>query len=362
MPPSPRRKKTLLITAGTMVAVSALVSTHIWQNTNVLGSPSFCDQRVESRDAQGALNSSGRVSEGRLQSSPGEPEFTCVIERTSRFLGNTDQQVTLTTANEDGPFPYTTHVWKNPGARSYFKGETTGAVTPTGGYVVLPKSCWDKVGNIRGTRVIPPDDDGVSAVEATVTKGQADPEGLALLLAHAAQRVAADAGCATPPLEKSPELAAPDGVRTTDVGKVCGLPGFSLPDDAVLTGVAEPGQEQISKGTKDVWACDLTLAGSAGAAVSFTATSDQNMVDAVLQDTHGFRELPNSHGIAAVDQAVLHCAEGDVYFAAHWNREYASALSDNHDRVSNVRGNTFDNFVASAADLYSCPDVTLAES
>ncbi|MFC8391202.1 hypothetical protein [Streptomyces sp. NPDC057238] len=267
----------------------------------------------------------------------------------------------MTTANENGTFPYTTHVWKNPGARSYFKGETTGAVAPTGGYVVLPKSCWGKVGNIRGTRIIPPDGNGVSAVEATMTKGQAEPEGLALLLARAARRVAADAGCATPALEKSPELAAPDGVRTTDAGKVCGLPGFSLPDDAVLTGVAEPDQEQISKGAKDVWACDLTLSGSAGATVSFTATSDQNMVDAALQDTHGFRELPNGHGIAAIDQAVLHCAEGDVFLAAHWNREYASALSDEHDRVSKVRGETFDNFVASAAGLYSCPDVTLTE-
>ncbi|MGP3733202.1 hypothetical protein ACTWJ9_08280 [Streptomyces sp. GDS52] len=362
MPPSPHRKKSLLIAAGTLVAVSALVSTHMWQNTNVLGSASFCDQRVESADAQGALNSSGRVSEGRVQSSPGEPEFTCVIERTSRFLGDTDQQVTLTTANEDGPFPYTTHVWKNPGARSYFKGETSGAVAPTGGYVVLPKSCWGKVGNIRGTRVIPPDDDGVSAVEATMTKGQADPEGLARLLARAAQKVAADAGCATPSLEESPELAAPDGVRTTDVGKVCGLPGFSLPDDTVITGVAEPDQEQISRDAKDVWACDLTLAGSAGATVSFAATSDQNMVDAALQDTHGFRELPNSQGIAAVDQAILHCAEGDVYFAAHWNREYTGALSDKQDRVSKVHGKTFDAFVASAADLYSCPDVTLTKS
>ncbi|WP_406725216.1 hypothetical protein WJ438_11890 [Streptomyces sp. GD-15H] len=268
----------------------------------------------------------------------------------------------MKTANEHGPFPYTTHVWKNPGARSYFKGETNGAVTPTGGYVVLPKSCWSKVGDVQGALIVSPDDDSVSAVEATVTKGRADPEGLAHLLARVARKVAADAGCATPALEESPELAAPDGVRTTDVGKVCGLPGFSLPDDAVITGVAEPDQEQISKGAKEVWACDLILDGSAGAAVSFAATSDRDMVDAALQDTYGFRELPDGHGIAAVGQAVLHCAEGDVYFAAHWNREYAGALSDKQDRVSKVRGNTFDAFVASAADLYSCPDVTLTES
>lgn len=362
MATSPRRKKTLLITAGTLVSVSALVSAHVWQNTNLMGSESFCDQRVGSADAQAALNSSGRVSEGRVQSSPGKPEFTCVIERTSRMPGHGDQQVTLKTANENGPFPYTTHVWKNPGARSYFKGETNGAVTPTGGYVVLPKSCWSKVGNIQGALTVPPDGDSVSAVEATVTKGQADPEGLARLLTRAARRVAADAGCATPALKESPELAAPDDVRTTDVGKVCGLPDFSLPDDAVITGVAEPDQEQISKDAKDVWACDLTLAGRAGAAVSFAATSDRDMVDAALQDTYGFRELPNGHGVASFDQAVLHCAEGDVYFAVHWNNEYTGALSDRHDRVSKVRGNTFAAFVASAADLYSCPDVTLTES
>ncbi|MGW3681587.1 hypothetical protein [Streptomyces prasinus] len=297
-----------------------------------------------------------------MQSSPGKPEFTCVIERTSRFLGGTDQQVTLKTANEQGPFPYTTHVWKNPGARSYFKGGTNGAVTPTGGYVVLPKSCWSKVGDVQGALVVPPDDDGVSAVEATVTKGRADPEGLAHLLARVARKVAADAGCATPALEESPELAAPDGVRTTDIGKVCGLPGFSLPDDAVITGVAEPDREQISKGAEDVWACDLILDGGAGAAVSFAATSDRDMVDAALQDTYGLRELPGGHGVASFDRAVLHCAEGDVYFAAHWNSEYTGALSDEQGEVPKAKRNTFNSFVTSAADLYSCPDVTLAES
>ncbi|MEU0580469.1 hypothetical protein ABZ465_24925 [Streptomyces griseoincarnatus] len=282
-----------------------------------------------------------------------------MIERTSRFLGQTGQQVTLSTASEDGAFPHTTYVWSNPGARSYFKGELTGAVADTKGYVVLPKSCWSKVGNIRGTRIMPPDD-GVAAVEATLTKGQADPEGLALLLTRAAQRVAADAGCTTPALSQAPELAAPDEVRTTDIGEVCGLPGFSLPGDAVLTGVAEPDQEQINTGADDMWACDLHLAGSAGATVSFTATSDRNIVDAALQSTAGFRELPGRQGVATVDQAVVHCAEGDVYFAAQWNQAYKGALSDTHERVSKVRGNTFADFVSAAAHLHTCPDITVA--
>lgn len=359
MPLRPYRKKAWLVAAGTLVVVSALVSTHLWQNTNVLGATSFCDGRVRSGDAQDVLDSPGRLSDSRVQTIPGKPEFTCVIERRSLFSTDAAPRIALKTASELGPFPYTTHVWKNPGARSYFKGEVTGGVTPTGGYVVLPKSCWAKVGDIQGSRLLPPDDNGVAAVEATVTAGRVAPEALARLLARTAASVAADAGCSVAALKEPPELAAPEGARTTDSGKVCGLPDFALPDSAVLPGAAEPGQERVSRGTQDVWACDLALVGKAGASVSFTATSDPAMVEAALKGNDDFRTLPDGQGVALPNQAIVQCADGDVFFTALWSKEYYGALRDHHPSVTDVYRETFASFVSSAADLHSCPNVTI---
>ncbi|MEU3055022.1 hypothetical protein [Streptomyces griseus] len=91
-----------------------------------------------------------------------------------------------------GGVPFTTAVWKDPAARSYF---ARGAVSDTSGYIILPRSCWDKVGNIQGSRAITPGPDTVAIVEASVEGGSAHRRSLARLLTHTVQEVAEAAGC-----------------------------------------------------------------------------------------------------------------------------------------------------------------------
>ncbi|WP_406106302.1 hypothetical protein OG698_28365 [Streptomyces sp. NBC_01003] len=358
-----RKKKPVLVAASALALVAALTSSYCWWNTNLLGADSFCGGQLGSGEMQAVLDSTGRLSQVHAQDDTQRAEFTCTIERTSRFIGGDDQQVTLRTASEQGVFPFTTGVWKNPAARSYFRDGVTGAVSQDGGYVVLPKSCWDKVGGLQGSQVIRAGDGAVATVEAKVGKGAADPAGLARLLNRSARQVAEKAGCSTSALSATPDLAAPSASRTTDVQNVCGVQGFALPKKAVLVSRAEPDRERVNNASAHTWACDLPMSGSAKAAVSFAATSDKNLVEAARKDADSFETLPGDQGVATIDEAVLHCGSSDVYFAAHWNVAYEGALLDSVDHAgvayAEIKKATFQNFLDATADTHSCPRVTL---
>ncbi|MER6769310.1 hypothetical protein ACFVG1_16395 [Streptomyces bacillaris] len=344
-----------------MAVVAATVSLHGWWNTNVFGDEALCGETLDSDVVQGMLDSPGRLSVASAQIGPDFPEFRCVVERTSKFTGAEDQRVTVGTGSRQGAFPFATAVWKDPASRSYFKSGRSGAVSGSGGYVILPVSCWDKVGDIQGNQVRRGGKAAVATVEATVEKGSADRAGLARLLDRTAQRVAEKAGCADRgPAE--PVLAAPAEPRPTNPAEVCGLPGLSLPQDVVLAGVATPGSEQVNSAASHTWACDMQLAGSSKSRLSFVAASDRAVVDAALRDTGALRELPGNDGWAATTQAVLHCRGGDVYFAARWNTEYEGALlhsTGTPERFGDARRDTFQKFLDAAAPSRSCPSVTL---
>ncbi|MZE76940.1 hypothetical protein [Streptomyces xinghaiensis] len=356
-----RRKKPVWIAAGVLVAVAAVTSSYLWWNTDVLGSGSFCDGRLESGDVRSALDSTGRVSQVRAQVDSSRAEFACTVERTSRFAGGEGQRITVKTHSEEGAFPFTTAVWKKPASRSYFKDRMTGAVSSTRGYVVLPESCWDKVGGIQGSRVVFSGDAPVATVEAVVEKGSADRAGLARLLTHSARQVAEKAGCAAPAGTDVPALAAPDSPRATDVRNACGLPGFSLPEEAVPAGRAEPDREVVNDASAHTWACDMHLAGPDKAHLSFAVTTDDSFVEAAPKGKT-FRTLPDGKGVATTDEAVLKCKDNNVYFTVRGSFEYDRALKGadvTPTAYVRVLKGTFQNFLDAAADTYSCPRVDL---
>ncbi|MBQ0985607.1 hypothetical protein KBZ10_14005 [Streptomyces sp. F63] len=359
-----RKKKPVWIVAGVLVAVAAVTSSYFWWNTDVLGAGSFCDGRLEGGDVRAALDSTGRVSQVRSQVDSSRAEFTCTVERTSRFGGGDDQRITVKTHSEEGAFPFTTAVWKKPAARSYFKDGMTGAVSETRGYVVLPKSCWNKVGGIQGSRIVLEDEEegAVATVEAVVEKGSADRAGLARLLTRSARQAAEKAGCAASDRTGVPALAEPDSSRATDVQNVCGLPGFSLPKKAVLVGRAEPDREVVNGTGAHTWACDMYLTGPEKAYLSFAMTTDASFVEMAPKGVETFRALPGGKGVATTDEAVLKCKNNDVYFAARSSFEYDRALKRaGRSATAYVRvlKSTFQNFLDAAADTYSCPRVDL---
>ncbi|MEV1025001.1 hypothetical protein [Streptomyces sp. NPDC050264] len=362
-------KKRAVPTLGTLVVLLALTSLYCWWNTDVFGDDAYCDGQLASRDVGSVLDSAGRISAVTTQVGTGSerPEFRCAIERTSRFIGAQNQRLTLRTGTESGSFPFTTAVWKDPASRSYFKDGATGAVSGTGGYVVLPKACWGKVGAFQGSRIVVPDDGAVTTVEAAMDEGSADPAALARLLTGMAQKVATDAGCAKPAPPRPSALAAPSDPKDTNARAVCGLKDFSLPAATLHAGAAEPGTEQVNRATAHTWACDLALSGTSDARLSFAATTDPTTLEAVRNDSEAFDKLPGGKGSATTNQALLHCAKSDVYFAARWNPEYESLLMDRARRAGDpastavtLKQTTFQNFLDSTAASYGCPRAALS--
>ncbi|MFG2540336.1 hypothetical protein ACGFU4_34380 [Streptomyces sp. NPDC048511] len=351
-----RKKWPIGVAAVASVVVAALAWSYCSWNTNLLGAESFCGGRMESGEVQAALDSTGRVSQVDASVDAQRPTFSCTVERTSRFVGGEEQRVTVRTSFKEGAFPFTTHVWKTPASRSYFTGGVTGAVSQDfGGYVVLPEACWGKLRGERGEGVM-------AIVEAEVEKGAVDADGLARLLTRSARQVAEKAGCGTAALSAVPDLAAPSAPGKTDVGNVCGVRGFTLPKEAVVASRAESGQEQVNEGGADTWACDLHLAGSAKGVVSFSATSDKNFVEAAKNARRDSDTTRGDSGFVGREEAVLHCADGDVLFAMKGNVEYDGALRDNGIRgLANVEAHkaTFQNFLDATAADHSCPRVTI---
>ncbi|MFI6944193.1 hypothetical protein ACIBI4_33480 [Streptomyces sp. NPDC050418] len=350
-----KRTAVVLASAALLVAASA-TSLHLWWNTDTFGAERFCDDALTSSGIGDALDGSGRLSEVSSQNAPSGPEFTCSVERTSRFIGADELRLTVKTSTGKGAFPFTTAVWKEPAARSYF---TNGAVSDTRGYAILPKACWNKVGAIQGSRVIPPGtSDGqetVAFIEAVVDQGEADRAGLARLLSRTAEKVAREAGCSGPEVAGPGELSAPGATRATDARSVCGVDGFALPPGALVKGKAEPGKEQLT-GSPAVWACDLRLSGDSQAALSFSATSNPAIIEAVAAKDD-LRKLPDGRGVAGPDEAVLRCEQGDVYFAANRNFEYRSILHDATESPSargKVRRDTFQAFLDAAGKKFGC--------
>ncbi|MFF1477309.1 hypothetical protein ACFVYD_06990 [Streptomyces sp. NPDC058301] len=361
----PRRKKPALLGAVALVVIAALIALYCWRNTNILGSDSFCGGRLGSNGVQSALDTRGRVSKMAEQGGEGRPEFRCTVQRTSLLAGGDDLKMTVRTATGEGAFPFTTAVWKDPAQRSYFKDGATGAVSGRGGYVVLPQACWAKVGNIQGSAVVHPAQHTVATVEATMEQGTADRMGLARLLVDAARTVAKQAGCDTPSLRAPSALSEPGDERPTRAREVCGLTGFTLPPDSVITGVAEPGQERLNH-QSGTWTCDLALAGSGEARLSLAATSEAAFVRAALDEPGAFTKLPGGRGLASPRQeAVVHCAGGDVYFTARWNTAYGNALRKHTggdvSKAADLRRATLQNFLNATAASHSCPNVTLGK-
>ncbi|WP_143169097.1 hypothetical protein [Streptomyces sp. NBRC 110465] len=355
-----RHKKTTLFTFIALLLAASLTSLYCWWNTNVWGDDAFCEGTLPSGDVQAALDTPGRVSQIFSQTATGRSEFNCAVERSSRFIGQDNLRMRVKTGTAEGAFPFTTAAWKQPAARSYF---ARGAVSDTSGYVILPKSCWDKVGNIQGSRTIAPGPDTVAIVEASVEGGPAHRRSLARLLTHTAQKVAEAAGCSDDELGEPVTLVAPDAPRTAVSHNLCGLKGFSLPKSAVAEGVAEPGHEQLNEALH-TRVCDVDLDGTDNARVSFTATTDSTIIDAALREEREFKDIPGPSGsVVGTNEAVLQCAEGKVYFAANWSNEYEDVLLDHRRHrqptYSEVRRATFQNFLDAAAASQNCPQVSM---
>ncbi|MFQ6855801.1 hypothetical protein AAIB46_33730 [Streptomyces sp. 35M1] len=349
------RKKSAGITVAGVAVLASCVGLFSWWNTNLLGEAEFCEDVVNSADMDSVLRTQGRIS--TVWSTGSElPEVACRVERTSKFLGAEPMEFTLTTAVHKPDFQFQTHVWKDPSAMSYFSKGSAGAVSDERGWVLLPDSCRDKVGTIYPARRQLPDSDEVTVVEAVMNQGTTDRASLARTLVRAAQRIADDAGCGTGDSPEDPDLQNPSGLSTTDRDSVCQLPGFKIPQAALIKDKAMIGREQTTGSIKGTWSCGLELSGNSGAKFWFSAVSAQHVVDEKLLNDVGFKDLSGGEG--KIDwtrkAVVLKCDSKNVYFSIRWNDEYY-----NLDPAEGASLAMLQSFVDSAGKQHQCPSVRL---
>ncbi|MFE7478912.1 hypothetical protein [Streptomyces sp. NPDC057552] len=335
-----------------LVAGAGLFS---WWNTNLLGEAEFCDGVVNSADMGSVLGTQGRLSTVWSTGSK-VPEVACGVKRASKFLGSEPMEVTLTTAVYKPDFQFQTHVWKNPSTMSYLSKGGTGAVSDERGWVLLPDSCRDKVGTIYPARRQLPESDEVTVVEAVMNQGTTDRAALARMLVKAAQRIADDAGCGTGISPEASEIQNPSGLSTTDADAVCQLPGFRIPQDALVRGEAEIGKEQTTGSIPGTWSCGLGFSGKAGAKIWFSAAPGAHVADETLLNGDGFKDIPGAEG--KVDwyrnAVVLKCDTKNVYFSMRWSDEYYEI-----DPAEGISRPMLQSFVDAAGKQYQCPSVKL---
>ncbi|MFZ4277495.1 hypothetical protein ACOZFM_32870 [Streptomyces arboris] len=354
----PPRKRSAGIAVTGVAALAVCAGLFSWWNTDLLGEAEFCEGVVDSADMDAVLGTRGRLSTVWSKGSE-VPEVACGVKRESKFLGEEPMEVTLTTAVHEPDFQFQTHVWKNPSAMSYFSKGGTGAVSDERGWVLLPDACRDKVGAIYPARQRPKSDE-VTVVEAVMNQGTADRAALARMLVKAAQRIADDAGCGTGDSPEAPEIQNPSDLSATDAAAVCQLPGFRIPQDALVRGEAEIGKEQTTGSIPGAWSCGLEFSGSAGAKIWFSAAPGSYVADGTLLNSDGFKDIPGVEGKVDWQRnaVVLKCEAKNVYFSMRWSNEYWD-LDLDHDLVERIYRSMLQSFVDASGKKYQCPSVKL---
>ncbi|MFD3555517.1 hypothetical protein ACFWWA_25990 [Streptomyces goshikiensis] len=279
----PRRR--MLATTAALAAAGVLAGLHLWLNTNAFGGSTLCGGAVATGEAEAVLTGPGRMSDRpgpRATTTDGDIGFDCVIERGAAGLpGSKTARLHVQGTRERGDFAFTGARWPDPSSVSFFPG---GGVTTGRGWVQLPAACTD-----RQTGV----------VEA-YAEADADPAKLVRLLTDTANRISDRAGCApSEPLTAPDRIAPAAPQRPATAGRVCGLPGFTLP--AVL--------RETVQDSGSTWSCGTAAGeGPEQAYATFSATRDPAVI-AGIRKSQGF----TGQGFDAT-HTVTECSGRPTYF------------------------------------------------
>ncbi|KJK52411.1 hypothetical protein [Streptomyces sp. NRRL F-4428] len=351
------KNKKAIAAVASCTGLSVLAGLFLWWDTNVFGSSELCAGKLTGEQAESVLDTRGRVSDDARKSDGDGAAFHCTVSRTSKITGAQELEMVVSTTVNPRDFQFSTHVWKNASGMSFLPEGSTGAVSGSRGWVLLPEKCRDKIAGIVWG--IPPQSDRVPVVQAELKKGTVDPQELARVLLDTAHKVAATAGCAAGAPGPLPKLRQPTGPEAIPADSVCRIPGFRLPESAVPKDQDTARlEEQRTSGTPSgSWACDLYLSGEAAAQVSFASSVDPAIVNDGLKTSTGFRELSDGTGVAdGSRRAVLKCGNKEVYFGVRWDSVYPRTLKDTY-RSGQAFRDVFRAFVDAAGKQHGCPSV-----
>ncbi|MEU0130390.1 hypothetical protein [Streptomyces sp. NPDC006289] len=241
---TPRSKAGRAVAAMAVVLV-VLGGLFVGYGANAFGPDRLCRGWVSAADAERALPGGGRLTASE------ESTSTCTVERSGWWPWSEQRRLTITVMSEKSRYPFELSLWKVSGGSGVLVGPTAGSVDAWGGWAFLPQEC---TGEAPGTR------SGERPTVRVSLSGAENLDGTAQLLATAARGVAKKSACgrANGSEPGAGALLRPSAVKDSDLGEVCGVPGFALP------GLRGPDNtkvlEQTSGSFDSAWFCDLSFA------------------------------------------------------------------------------------------------------
>lgn len=299
-----------------LLALAGCAGLLIWWNTDVMGQDRFCNGALASSELSPVLNGPGRLIRKSVYEASDPYGFSCTVQRTSKFLGADQPELTAELSFDKADFAIGSRQWKDPSASSYFVGGATGAASGTQAWVLLPASCSGKTAPGVQRANVP-------ALEVNLTHGRAAREDLARAAMSAARHVAEGLGCTDDSALQTPvRLQGPSGSgdpQPTDPANACGMAGFRLPDAALLKGKAEPGTERATGSGSKTRVCELTLKGPGAPRITLAVSEDPTLTQGVRRDETA---TPQN------TRTVSTCTAGDLYVAVTYDDTYRDLLMD----------------------------------
>lgn len=329
---------------------------HLSYNTNVLGDDELCGGLVSARAAEAAFTRTGRISDdGGPAPRAGEASFDCWLDNTSALPGSPDLEMHLYTTRDRGDEAFT---GGGPGqaAVTYFSGPASGAVVKDHkAWAWLPPACLDG----ESMRV---------NVTLMSGEGSADRVGLAALAVDAANRLMDHIKCDADRLKAPRSIAATPVERDAEPGRLCGVPGFSLP--AASTGQGRKVREIAPAAKGPLWTCFVALdqgpdgepddrdRGSGFA--TYSVVQDPVVIGGIKQ-SKGYAEEPPVDGwpVTGFDSThiVATCGGKETYFAMETGTQQ---LRSWEKPGAPKDAELFRSFVGKAGPSFGCTDVTKA--
>ncbi|AXE22157.1 hypothetical protein C0216_00715 [Streptomyces globosus] len=336
----PGRAAAVLAAAVALAGCAGLLT---WWNTDALGPDRFCAGALASSEAASALPGPGRMVQQSLQDGS-DPyySFSCKVQRTNKFLNHEQPRLEAELSFDKADFAWTgSALWKDAASFSYFVGGATGAASETQAWVLLPVGC-------PGAARPNSKESQVPVLKVNLAEGRSTPAALARVAMSGARHVADGLGCTDAGVLKDPaRTQGPAGApQPTDPANACGIPGFRLPEAALVKGKAEQGTEHTTGKQSRTRVCSLDLKGSGAPRIDFAVSDDPVLTQGVRQDKAATRER---------GRTVTTCKDGDLYLGMSLNDAYSDLLLDEGmDKASQARTALFEAFADAVTAERGC--------
>ncbi|MEW2417080.1 hypothetical protein AB0953_25570 [Streptomyces sp. NPDC046866] len=338
--PNPRRRRRALFAAvAGALALTAGAGLLLWSDTDVLGRERFCRGALGSAEVRAVLGGPGRLEEGGGPDGAGPASsFACDVRRADGLLGGGRPRMRAELAFERADFAFSAPLrGAGPAAGLYFVGGATGAASETQAWVLLPGGCAGGPPDSRPGRV--------PVLTLGLSGGRGEPTALAKAAMSAARHAAEVLGCRDAGMLRTPaRLQGPVGAD--DPASTCEVPGFRLPEAALVPGKAERGTSRVTGRGSRTRACEVRLRGPGEPRITLTVSDDPALTRGVRGD---------AEATAASGRTVVACSSGDLYLGMSHDEAYGNLLrAQGGDAYGKALAAVFDSFRRAVVEDRGC--------